>query len=83
MRRAFPPYARYSDRQASAAATIARLQQDFEHIGKRHTEQIERLEDLVRELILAAEALRREIGEVELAVEEARGQAQPRDANEA
>jgi len=76
MRRAFPSYARYSARQASTAATI-------EHIRKRHTEQIERLEDLVRELILTAEALRREIGEVEVAVEDARGQKQAKDANEA
>jgi len=83
MRRAFPSYARYSARQASTAATIARLEQDFEHIRKRHTEQIERLEDLVRELILTAEALRREIGEVEVAVEDARGQKQAKDANEA
>ena len=83
MRRAFPSYARYSARQASTAATIARLEQDFEHIRERHTEQIERLEDLVRELILTAEALRREIGEVEVAVEDARGQKQAKDANEA
>lgn len=55
----FPPYARYRARQAAAAAALARLQDDFEHVRKRHTEQIERLEDLVRELVLTAEALRR------------------------
>jgi hypothetical protein len=55
----FPPYARYRTRQAAAAATLARLQDDFEHVRKRHTEQIERLEDLVRELVLTAEAMRR------------------------
>jgi len=59
--RTVPPYARYSARQASAAATLERLEKDFEHIRKRHTEQIERLEDLVRELVVAAESLRREI----------------------
>lgn len=59
--RAFPPYARYSARQASTAAALERLERDFEHIGKRHTEQIERLEDLVRELLATAESLRREI----------------------
>ncbi|HWY19316.1 MAG TPA: hypothetical protein VNY27_11465 [Solirubrobacteraceae bacterium] len=55
----FAPYARYRARQAAAAAALARLQDDFEHVRKRHTEQIERLEDLVRELVLTAEALRR------------------------
>ena len=42
-------------------ATLARLQAEFEHVRKRHTEQIERLEDLVRELVLTAESLRREV----------------------
>jgi hypothetical protein len=41
------------------AATLARLEADFEHVCGRHTEQIERLEDLVRELVLTAESLRR------------------------
>lgn len=59
--RAFPPYARYSARQAATAATLERLERDFEHISKRHTEQIERLEDLVRELVATAESLRREV----------------------
>lgn len=54
-----PPYARYRARQASLAATIGRLEADFEHVRERHTEQIERLEDLVRELVLTAESLRR------------------------
>jgi SAM-dependent methyltransferase len=34
-------------------------------VGKRHDEQIERLEDLARELILTAEALRRGVSDVE------------------
>ena len=59
--RAMPPYARYSARQASTTAALQRLENDFEHIRKRHTEQIERLEDLVRELVQAAESLRREV----------------------
>jgi molecular chaperone GrpE (heat shock protein) len=54
-----PPYARYRARQAGVAATIARLEADFEHVRERHTEQIERLEDLVRELVLSVESLRR------------------------
>jgi hypothetical protein len=41
------------------AGAIARLEADFEHLRERHTEQIERLEELVRELILTAESLRR------------------------
>jgi hypothetical protein len=59
--RAFPPYARYSARQASTAAALERLERDVKHVRERHTEQIERLEDLVRELVATAEALRREV----------------------
>jgi hypothetical protein len=44
-------------------ATLHRLQAEFEHVSKRHTEQIERLEDLVSELIATAEGLRRRIAE--------------------
>lgn len=58
--RTMPPYARYSARQAATAATLGRLERDSEHLRERHTEQIERLEDLVRELVLTAESLRRE-----------------------
>jgi hypothetical protein len=61
MLRALPPYARYSVRQATTTAKLDRLEKDFEHFSKRHTEQIERLEDLVNELVLTAESLRREI----------------------
>jgi len=57
--RVAPSYARYSVRQADTAATIGRLEADFAHVRERHTEQIERLEDLVRELVLAMESLRR------------------------
>jgi hypothetical protein len=39
---------------------VARLEAEFEQLRKRHTEQIERLEDLVRELVLTAETLRRD-----------------------
>jgi hypothetical protein len=41
------------------AAAIESLEADFKHVRKRHTEQIERLEELVRELVLTAESLRR------------------------
>lgn len=55
------PYARHRARRAALAATLGRLEADVEHVRKRHTEQIERLEDLVRELVLAVESLRREV----------------------
>jgi len=59
LQRLAPPYARYRERQAGLHATIARLEADVEHVRERHTEQIERLEDLVRELVATAESLRR------------------------
>jgi hypothetical protein len=72
--RAVPPYARYRARQATFAATLTRLESELKHIRKRHTEQIERLEDFVRELVLTAEALRDEIAR--------REDASRRDAHE-
>jgi hypothetical protein len=59
--RTVPPYARYSARQAATAAALERMEGDFEHIRKRHAEQIERLEELARELVLTTESLRREL----------------------
>ena len=56
-----PAYARRRARRATMADSLRRLQDDFEHVRKRHTEQIERLEQLARELVLTAESLRREI----------------------
>jgi hypothetical protein len=41
------------------AAAIGRVEGDLKHVRERHDEQIERLEELVRELILTAESLRR------------------------
>jgi hypothetical protein len=55
-----PPYARHRARQARIEATLQRLDADFAHVRKRHGEQIDRLEELARELVLTAEALRRE-----------------------
>jgi hypothetical protein len=63
MWRLAPAYARRRARKASSAATLQRLQDDLEHVSKRHTEQIERLEDLTRELVLTVEILRRQIAE--------------------
>jgi hypothetical protein len=55
------PYARRRAREAELESSLARLQNDFKHVSERHAEQIERLEDVTRELILTAESLRREI----------------------
>jgi hypothetical protein len=60
-----PAYARRRSRKAGLAAAVERLQADFEHVSKRHGEQIERLEELARELVMTAESLRREIAERE------------------
>lgn len=60
-----PAYARRRSRKGAMAATVQRLQADFEHVSKRHSEQIERLEDLARELVSTAESLRREIAQRE------------------
>jgi hypothetical protein len=56
-----PAYARRRSGKAALAATVRRLEADFEHVSKRHGEQIERLEELARELVATAESLRREI----------------------
>jgi hypothetical protein len=59
--RLVPAYARYRARNAAVAAALGRLEYELSHASKRHAEQIERLEDLVGELVLAAESLRRRI----------------------
>jgi hypothetical protein len=56
--RTISPYARFRARQAALDGAVGRLEADVEHLGERHTEQIERLEEIVRELILAVEGLR-------------------------
>jgi hypothetical protein len=56
--RAGGPIARRRMQHAELARAVARLEGDLKHLRERHTEQIERLEDLVRELILTAEELR-------------------------
>lgn len=56
-----PAYARRRSSKSALAATLRRLEADFEHVSKRHGEQIERLEELARELVATAESLRREI----------------------
>jgi hypothetical protein len=56
-----PAYARRRSRRIATALAVGRLEADFERLRERHGEQIERLEDLVGELVLTAEALRREL----------------------
>jgi uncharacterized protein involved in exopolysaccharide biosynthesis len=51
------PYAQLRAREAEIETSLAHLQSD----SKRHTEQIARLEDITRELILTAESLRRAV----------------------
>ncbi len=59
------PYARRRARRVDAFARLARVETELEFVGERHGEQIERLEDLVRELIHTAESLRRGVADVD------------------
>jgi 2-polyprenyl-3-methyl-5-hydroxy-6-metoxy-1,4-benzoquinol methylase len=61
------PYIRQRAREAGLQATVARLQSEFEHVGTRHGEQIERLESFVRELVLTVESLRRGVADADAA----------------
>lgn len=62
--RAAPGYAARRSARLQALARVGGVEAEVEHLGERHGEQIERLEDLARELILAAESLRRGMGDV-------------------
>jgi len=53
------PLRRRSSREAELAAAVSRLDAEVRHLRERHGEQIERLEDMVRELVRTAESLRR------------------------
>jgi len=59
-----PTYARHRAGRADAAARLGRVEAEVERLDERHGEQIDRLEDLARELILTAESLRRGVGDV-------------------
>jgi hypothetical protein len=65
------PYARRRARRAEAARSLSRL----ESVVERHSEQIERLEDLGREIVLTAESLRREIARGQAGAAKAREEA--------
>ncbi|MGD1058337.1 MAG: hypothetical protein ABR992_13095 [Solirubrobacteraceae bacterium] len=62
-----PAYARRRSARVKPAARLGRVEAEVEHIGERHQEQIERLEDLARELIRATESLRRGVADAEAA----------------
>jgi len=66
-----PGYAQRRAARAEATAAVPRLQAEVERIGERQGERIDRLEDLARELILTAEALRRGIADVDVAMKTA------------
>ena len=68
MWRVAPGYAARRASRTQAPARLARLEAEVEKIDERRSEQIERLEDLARELILAAEALRRGTADVDMAM---------------
>jgi hypothetical protein len=57
-----PAYGRRRVRNASESDRLRRLELELEHVSERHSEQIDRLEDLTRELVLSVASLRREIG---------------------
>jgi SAM-dependent methyltransferase len=65
MWRLAPSYARRRAARADALVRVGWLQSEVLRVEERHAEQIARLEDLARELILTAEALRRGIGDVD------------------
>jgi SAM-dependent methyltransferase len=68
---AAPAYARRRAARADAAVRFAHVESRLKHVDERYGEQIERLEDLARELILTAESLRRGIGDVDSAMKSA------------
>jgi 2-polyprenyl-3-methyl-5-hydroxy-6-metoxy-1,4-benzoquinol methylase len=58
--RAIRPYSHYQrDLDAEVVGALERQRAELDHVRLRHSEQIERLEQFVRELILTAESLRR------------------------
>jgi 2-polyprenyl-3-methyl-5-hydroxy-6-metoxy-1,4-benzoquinol methylase len=74
--RALGPYAHHQrELDGELVAAMHRLWQSHQHVAERHGEQIERLEQLMRELILTAESLRRAAGDAAEGAAEAAGVA--------
>jgi 2-polyprenyl-3-methyl-5-hydroxy-6-metoxy-1,4-benzoquinol methylase len=65
MWRVAPPYARRRAARVELLTRLGRLESGLGYVRERHDEQIERLEDLARELILTAESLRRGVADVD------------------
>jgi hypothetical protein len=72
LRRVAGPYLRLRRRQAETAIALGRLQTAWEQAGERQAEQIERLEDLARELVRTAESLRVRVADLEATVAQTR-----------
>src|ERR1019366_3697092 len=66
-----PFYARRRAMRADVVARLGRLESELKRVRERHEEQIERLEDLARELVLTAESLRRSVLDVDTAMTDA------------
>jgi|CZKG01.1.fsa_nt_gi SAM-dependent methyltransferase len=73
-----PFYARRRAMRADVVARLGRLESELKRVRERHEEQIERLEDLARELVLTAESLRRSVLDVDTAMTDAARDAERR-----
>lgn len=56
-----PAYGRHRARKASDGDRLRRVELELEHVSERHTEQIDRLEDLARELVRSVTSLRSDL----------------------
>jgi 2-polyprenyl-3-methyl-5-hydroxy-6-metoxy-1,4-benzoquinol methylase len=76
--RAARPHARYQREVDQAIVTaLQQLESEVARVGERHTEQIERLEDLARELVQTAESLRRGVSQADDTASWARRTVEP------
>jgi 2-polyprenyl-3-methyl-5-hydroxy-6-metoxy-1,4-benzoquinol methylase len=76
--RAVRPHARYQREVDQAiVAALAYLEAELAQIRERHTEQIDRLEDLARELVQTAESLRRGVSDADATASWARRTVEP------
>lgn len=66
-----PAYARRRAARGEVFVRLGRVETRVQRVGERHKEQIERLEDLARELVLTAESLRRGVSDVDSAMKSA------------
>jgi SAM-dependent methyltransferase len=79
--RAMGPYTHHQrELDGEIVGAVHRLWEAQEHVAERHSEQIERLEDLTRELILTAESLRRGTADAVLGADRSTASAQRAEA---